>query len=873
MKSAKVSQVLAVIVPVLCLSSCCWNQNCGTVYVSHPQVFTRERLVIAREKELQFLNSCLSNQVPFTMQGGIDTRSLSAFENSLALTLSPTKTPATDSNVAPADVTDLSKVQLAAPTPQMASNIGISSVDHFNDQMAYRDAVNAVIREKELDDTHDRSGKALYMLKFDTSLFPAADTTMPAFVSLRIQPPPKPTKQECDELFAGWLNRLNARLADDLYDIETRVARLQLGPADAKLVDSYFGAGFSEFSAQVQAAPKLSQTQRTNLISEMESAMEKTLKLFWERPEIRRAKLMESFSNPMERTFLLVGMQTALNAKYEKEFASLVSLQYEFVPIGATNTAVTGRLVGYEPKLDPKAHWKSFVKANSETGSALFAKLLGALDTNCYIDSIDPQVYAQNISDVSSKMKLIDMAFTLSAALGKAGSLADNMRSLTQSQTLLQAIKRQALSVSFADNNSFGWYLGPPFAIKDGKAQFIQAPARESFSVSVVVPVWMRKLALRGRVSWLDAAGNQMHSKPLSPEEIDLPSDLDPLTTAIQEALLSEEPKPTIYSGELVVQAGSKDEQSLLILGQDLWRNPQVFVGSTKADSVDLLPDMNGLLAHFKSIPTNYSSNADLTVVTSFGSASLDGAVSILSPAKPAPAPAPSAKLSGTFAVDAVTPLTFNLDPNTMPSGYAGFSLKLGAPGASASWTSIDASPDGAVLAVTIKPDSLPAGPVVYAVDLGLRLKPGDPPASLLSASGAAQHTFVFFPVKDQEKPRLALPSPPTITSTTNGPDAHNIVLKPVDPVKAADLYKAYPGLQQSVTNGHAMLSLKAPADNNPKSFPLKEVDDGWLMTVPDKADELPAATYDTISLRYETSAGDAATIAVLGGPLKVQKQ
>jgi hypothetical protein len=39
-------------------NGCCTTY--GKVYVSHPQVFTRERLVAAREKELQFLNSSLN---------------------------------------------------------------------------------------------------------------------------------------------------------------------------------------------------------------------------------------------------------------------------------------------------------------------------------------------------------------------------------------------------------------------------------------------------------------------------------------------------------------------------------------------------------------------------------------------------------------------------------------------------------------------------------------------------------------------------------------------------------------------------------------------------------------------------------------------
>src|SRR5688572_12287028 len=51
-------------------------ESYGTVYVGHPQVYTRERLVTARQKEVQFLNSELERPVEFTFQGARDTRLL-----------------------------------------------------------------------------------------------------------------------------------------------------------------------------------------------------------------------------------------------------------------------------------------------------------------------------------------------------------------------------------------------------------------------------------------------------------------------------------------------------------------------------------------------------------------------------------------------------------------------------------------------------------------------------------------------------------------------------------------------------------------------------------------------------------------------------
>ena len=60
-----------------------------------------------------------------------------------------------------------------------------------------------------------------------------------------------------------------------------------------------------------------------------------------------------------------------------------------------------------------------------------------------------------------------------------------------------------------------------------------------------------------------------------------------------------------------------------MLQGANLWRNPQVFVGSIKASEVLVLSDMRGIQATFDVPPTSLTDcNADnsVTVVTSTGS-------------------------------------------------------------------------------------------------------------------------------------------------------------------------------------------------------------------------------------------------------------
>jgi len=99
-------------------------------------------------------------------------------------------------------------------------------------------------------------------------------------------------------------------------------------------------------------------------------------------------------------------------------------------------------------------------------------------------------------------------------------------------------------------------------------------------------------------------------------------------------------PRPTItYPGHTekqFLQAG--ENQTLLIRGNDLWRSPQVFVGSQKATSIDVLSDMKGLLAHFTNVYYPGDPQAkpkgglpvDLRVITSFDEDVVEDVVTIL---------------------------------------------------------------------------------------------------------------------------------------------------------------------------------------------------------------------------------------------------
>jgi hypothetical protein len=866
----------------------------GKVYISHPQVFTRERLVAAREKELQFLRGALNTPVQSTFSGARDVRTLSAFQESLAVTASPTA-GANVSNASPSALSDTSKLMPGgANSMDLAKGVSVSPVEHFNDQMAYRDAVNAVIREKELDDTHDRDGKTLYTLKFDTALIPGTRTRRPALVKITIQQP-ELQPEEIPDIYHLWLQDLEARRAEDERAIALRFDRGQITSADESLI-AYLKDGLKDICRQaaeeipaqesapaqawLSAAAKytadvlaMSRESRAEYLDKIRRDLPKQTPRFHWPPAARVSPAIGAGSD--EQLALLTGMTIALNAQYCKDFAGLASVKYDFAGYGQGDTVVTGRIIPYQEGKDPESFWwnQSEWKAKPQArGAEQFSAVLHKWTTSAYVDAIDPQIYAQNISDVSSQTRLMELALALNAAIAKPASLSESMKYAHQSQKFLQAIKRQPLALGFANGAAFGWLLSPPFEVgKDGNATYSQAPTRQSFSVSIVVPAWLRELNLSATQCWITEDGKEADSVDLPPcLPVTLPRDMDALTSAMQRR--SARLAPTLYLTGEVLQAGAKGEQTLLVRGRELWRNPAVIVGSTPADAIDLLPDMRGLIAHFKTIPATYSNLADLTVVTSFGADSLEKSIRILAPSKAATNIQPQAKLTNTFAVYTGQPLGFTL--MAMPPAFAGFSIKIGTKDTPGKWKNLAdneyqlaTNRASLIIPITISPP-VPATPTICHFDLGFRAAPSATPRSMFTGTNPV--TFLFFPAKGQEKPTVA---PATVNYTATGPSVPYLALGPAQSVTKAHLYLAYPGLEKAVTDGKATVALSQTATKT-RSHPLPLRDaagTGWTAaTASLSAADLPAGTYDAFTLEYQSPGGEAETIDCTGGPVTV---
>jgi hypothetical protein len=276
---------------------------------------------------------------------------------------------------------------------------------------------------------------------------------------------------------------------------------------------------------------------------------------------------------------------------------------------------------------------------------------------------------------------------------------------------------------------------------------------------------------------------------------------------------------------------------------------------------------MRGLLAHFKSVSeVQKEASSDLTVVTSFGRDTVENRVLIHVPVAK-PDGAPLAKMAAGFFVAGTTtpPLKIAVDPNSIPTNYAGFALKIRPVNSSTDWISEDTvpvtrSPDGKILSFQIPSPPAPNqinSPTVVLVDL--RLKPNlfDEPINLLAKLDSSERMVMFFPLADQEKPVVAAVK---VTYKGGTPDANALVIGTAPNVTAQNLLSAYPGLEASIKNGTATLTLSSTTNTALKVTRSLEMDPAnWRLKLTGLVStDLPAGVYDTAKLTYKSPSGDA---------------
>jgi hypothetical protein len=871
----------------------------GEVYVSDPEVFTRERLVDERLRESQWILNQLSvsDTIQTTFQGLSDQSKLQALQNQLAVNLvgSPgLGAPTTAATQATALAAIPSGLPTGNPTTTAAQE---SPEDLFNDKLAYRDAVYSALHDTELDDTHDLRGRTLYNLKFDIGLVPRHNNGDYALVMLKFENA-TPTAQVGDfkspqgrinyKTYSLWVQSLNDEFESDTRDSEARLLANKLsqnyleGVASAlasDLPDTFLLIGNWTYADQLEGYgyERYFQQATGKSLSAVQASLAKFL--------ISNATERGSFSSATDKTTvtkddwdnLKFAVAFSVYAKYLKTFhdyvpfGRIISLHDPYsntnyylnsirLPPDKLNKPTTRDTVVPEKSakqttrdtlvLDDLKDWrKRYKKFNEELNEITDESNLD----EPRVISVQPSEYAQNISDVSRNEDFLDLAATIGAAL-KTVSIQDQIQYLNESQQLLNAIKRQPLEIGFEDGlGVLGVLIGGPYGIDNQKVSFNQVPTRYSVNAEIAVPGWWSKVRIRARYMWVGDLN--WSAKPFDDGKpawepttrvtdvndsmiVNLPSDPQTITAAIgffndrlaraPRITYSESPaEETGYLLQATASGSTGADQTLVIEGTDLWRNPAVFVGARRADSVDVLPDMKGLVAHFSSFPytttqPSQESREDLRVITTFGTDSLYQVVRILPP--PAAATSAFASLTQHYIMDNTTGnITFALNKSLVPpTGLTGLTLYMRYHGGPVSeWQSISGTPAYSATQIQYTLNSstalnsdnkLPSGTTARAYDIDLRLSsdPTQPDKSILT--GGPQTVLLCSSANDRSVTLSPTPAPLTVDST--GKFSAPIVL--TNPVTSPLLVVSYPGFTAAASASPTSITIKLAQQGGP---------------------------------------------------------
>ena len=152
------------------------SDTTGAIYVSGPQIYTRERLVNDRYREDSWLLDELkaSTGKVFGISAQLDMRSSSTREGSMQL-----------GGTAPAAAAGAAGQAASAAVPR----VQISPFDEFNALRAYREQIRTQVIENQLDDRHDLRGNSLYRMRFDASVLTGSSTRRSARITVSVLPP------------------------------------------------------------------------------------------------------------------------------------------------------------------------------------------------------------------------------------------------------------------------------------------------------------------------------------------------------------------------------------------------------------------------------------------------------------------------------------------------------------------------------------------------------------------------------------------------------------------------------------------------------------------------------------------------------------
>lgn len=263
-----------------------------------------------------------------------------------------------------------------------------------------------------------------------------------------------------------------------------------------------------------------------------------------------------------------------------------------------------------------------------------------------YSYAITPKESTQRVLSIVSERRQKQLALSLIASASDdldAGAIESLTKAISESASQIEQIQRKPLILSFGRGQpvftdkpddspgsiDFGWFIGPKYMVSNsskGAVGFVHAPVQYSLSAVISVPNWWTALNLKVKSCWIEqdeisqlklerGSGDAGHTfvedichaysiesshsndidyvvrLPGSPEELPRKLGYEIERVPSVRDLRAGEPLADFFIGQ--------EDASLIITGDELWRSTVVTMGNQKADNIEVLPNMKGIIARF----------------------------------------------------------------------------------------------------------------------------------------------------------------------------------------------------------------------------------------------------------------------------------
>lgn len=604
----------------------------GEIFVDSPEIYTRERLVNDRFREDAWLKDMLTelSKEDAALQGFVRT---SARDTRSVEVSAGTAPPAGEQNAAgdkpePSAPPATTASDAASPDPQTILR------DRFERYLDIRDAIRKQIVENQLDDRHDLSANTLYAFKFDVTVLPPGnDTSAWAKVAITISE----SDQDESGLVAGAKERLYHRWVSHLETV-TNEAYLEQNKPIGELSPEYKRALLA-FALSPDVGYDLSARRRASTSDEsLDQGLEDVL-----------VRLKEASRDP-DPLSLLIAKWVMYDQIFSRKLERYVDVSEKTLAGSLRRIVVSPRIVktpvatsGFE--FEEAATLATPDQAPQTDGLVEFRKLFVGRSQTLFTYSVSPRISVENLADTGSSAATRELTSKLQAS-NEIANVDTAINLARQLDSTAGAIRRNALIVGFADrkranekqaNAVFGWYIGPRFQLSDdGHYNYRQVPNQYALSALIALPAGWPEVRISVRTEWIREDGSSAHANaenseisdtPATADEdsytyyIDLPTDPDKVTAALSiGSPKSENLGPIVYERQL-----SEDEITLqveqpgaiLIPGRNLWRSTVVTVGAQASDRITVLPNMEGIIAHFDEVLPAYVGDEPVPECTS----------------------------------------------------------------------------------------------------------------------------------------------------------------------------------------------------------------------------------------------------------------